>query len=427
MTILSKIYSNTQLDTGDIPQSILNIEAKTRSNPLPWNGQFSPQLVQALLERYATTNTILLDPFVGSGTVLLEAGRAGIGAFGSEINPAAIMLAQIYAFINVPETMRKEYLKKTHLRLDTAFAEDLPIFQIGETQGFDPGKIKAVLTNMAFSKLELHQQSLLQALIVLLDFYKPEFSTRRVFEVWNRLAKLVDTLPFSVQPIEVFHADARCVPLPDHSVNLVITSPPYINVHNYHQQYRTSTEALGWNLLATAKSEIGSNRKHRGNRYLTVIQYALDIAQVLKELHRLTQTGCRVIFIVGRESTIRGARFFNGEIVAEVAHKALGFNLALRQERVFTNRFGERIFEDILHFTLPADAPKMEFLEQARVVAEDVLKCVYELAPRKSRDDIKEALQVLAEVSPSPLFKPEAAYKGSIQREPNVTIANTAW
>ena len=45
---------------------------------------------------------------------------------------------------------------------------------------------------------------------------------------------------------------------------------------NYHQKYRRSVEALDCNILAIARSEIGSNRQNRGNRFLTVIQYCLD-------------------------------------------------------------------------------------------------------------------------------------------------------
>jgi len=427
MTHLSEIYSTTRLDTRDIPQAVLNIETKIRSNPLPWNGQFSPQLVEALLERYATNDTILLDPFVGSGTILLEAGRKGIRAFGVEINPAAVSLARIYTFINIPVASRRKYLTKTRSLLEAVFVNDLPIFQMGKAQHFDTETIKTALVNMATAAREPLQQRLIQALIVLSDFYRPELLTRRIFEVWSRLSQLIDQLPVSSQPVEIFHTDARRIPLPEDSVNLVITSPPYINVHNYHQQYRASTEALGWDLLATAKSEIGSNRKHRGNRYLTVIQYALDIAQSLKELYRLTQSGGRVIFIVGRESTILGTCFFNGEIVAEVAHRALGFDLALKQERVFTNRFGERIFEDILHFIPPAHAPAPDFLEHAREVAGEVLRNAYKLAPDKSKNDICEALKVLANVLPSPLFNAEAAYKSMIERESNATVANSAW
>ncbi|HRF93979.1 MAG TPA: hypothetical protein PLZ51_02230, partial [Aggregatilineales bacterium] len=80
-------------------------------------------------------------------------------------------------------------------------------------------------------------------------------------------------MPYSTMPIDVILADARAMPVPQQSIDFVLTSPPYINVLNYHQQYRTSIESFGYNILQIAKSEIGSNRKHRSNRFLTVIQY----------------------------------------------------------------------------------------------------------------------------------------------------------
>ena len=94
---------------------------------------------------------------------------------------------------------------------------------------------------------------------------------------------------------------------------MVLTSPPYINVHNYHQQFRRSTEALDWDVLSFARSEIGSNRQNRANRFLTVIQYSLDMALALRELARVARPGARLILVLGRESFVRGGRFFNGE------------------------------------------------------------------------------------------------------------------
>jgi hypothetical protein len=38
------------LDTATIPQRRLNIDNKVRSNLFPWNGQFSPQLIEAFLK-----------------------------------------------------------------------------------------------------------------------------------------------------------------------------------------------------------------------------------------------------------------------------------------------------------------------------------------------------------------------------------------
>lgn len=400
MHLADGIFKNTPLDTSEIPQTLLNIENKSRDNPLAWNGQFSPQLVEILIQRYAPPHATLFDPFLGSGTVLLEAGRAGLAASGTEINPAAVCLSQTYRFINVPTNLRKAHLAALSRLIENSFPVE-PLFSHSKEEP-DADAIKAKIEELLLTIEDHFQQQLFEAFVILLDFFKLGLSLGRIFATWRKLSLLVNDLPFSEQKIEVYHADARKTPLPDASVDLVITSPPYINVHNYHQQYRESAEALNWDLLRVAKSEIGSNRKHRGNRFLTVIQYCLDMFQVFEELKRICKSNARIVFIVGRESTIRGTKFFNGEIVAEIAYRALGFPLVLRQERVFVNRYGQRIFEDILHFSPTTDNPPS--MEYARSVAREVLEAVISVAPDKSIVDIERALDKVNIVQPSPTF-----------------------
>ncbi|MCK6624224.1 MAG: hypothetical protein L6R45_03490 [Anaerolineae bacterium] len=406
MTLLTGVYAETPLNTSEIPKADLNIENKLRSNPLGWNGQFSPQLIQVLLNRYAGHGMVVFDPFLGSGTTLLEAGIANLAASGTEINPAAIALAQTYKFVNVSIEKRRFHLDKVSSLLQSEFLNTFPLFQAIDQNGQkqDTKTLKQKLMRLPPLIEERLQYQLLETLIALLDFFKPNLSADRVFMVWSKLAQHVMQLPFSQQPIEVYHADARKTPLPNSSVDMVITSPPYINVFNYHQQYRASMEALNWNLLKVAKSEIGANRKHRSNRFLTVIQYCLDISQVFNELLRVCRPQARLIFIVGRESTVLGTPFFNGEIVAEIAYRALGFDLMLKQERVFLNRYGQNIYEDILHFSPPTREMAGAFLECARDVAQEVLEAAYLKAPEKARVDIKSTLENINTVQPSPLF-----------------------
>ncbi len=195
-------------------------------------------------------------------------------------------------------------------------------------------------------------------------------------------------------------------------VNLVITSPPYINVFNYHQQYRASTEALGWNLLEVAKSEFGSNRKHRANRFLTVIQYCLDMAATLQELLRICSADSRIIFIVGRESNVRGTAFYNGEIVTEIAYQVFGMDLHTRQERKFKNRYGQVIKEDILHFKKQGKIyHNARNIQATRIVAIKSLEAAYSLANDDIKSDIKDAIMKANKVESSPYYNPEKSRK----------------
>ena len=82
---------------------------KTRSNLFAWRGQFSPQLIETILASYCLPDSVILYPFVGSGTVLLEAGTFLFDAYGFEINPAAWILSRAYEFINT--LSRKEIME----------------------------------------------------------------------------------------------------------------------------------------------------------------------------------------------------------------------------------------------------------------------------------------------------------------------------
>ena len=203
---------------------------------------------------------------------------------------------------------------------------------------------------------------------------------------------------------EVFQADARATPLGPATVDLVITSPPYINVFNYHQNCRQAMERMGWDLLGVARSEFGANRKHRGNRFLTVIQYCLDMAMALTEIKRVLKPTGRAIVVMGRESCVRGVSFRNGRLVGAVA-VATGFRLVTRQERKFTNKFGDVIYEDILHLMIDPSKTGKVLCGEPRGLAvhflEGALHCC---AKGDAASDVREAIAAAERVKPSPLF-----------------------
>ncbi|MFM7793229.1 MAG: DNA methyltransferase, partial [Microcystis panniformis] len=111
-----------------IPQEKLDIIEKTRANLFVWRGQFSPQLIETILSFYCPSNSVILDPFVGSGTVLLEASYLSLEAYGFEINPAAYIMSHTYEFIN--DFQKKEVLKNLRNIIDQEFP--LRIFEVSD-------------------------------------------------------------------------------------------------------------------------------------------------------------------------------------------------------------------------------------------------------------------------------------------------------
>jgi SAM-dependent methyltransferase len=399
-------FQGVPLDTRTIPQDRLNIDNKERCNLFPWNGQFSPQLIEQLIQTYATNGGLILDPFLGSGTVLHEAGRLGFPAFGAEINPAAFKMAETYRLINVNPTRRRHILESVSDLLDDLTPDAAPLFARSKPRHEDR-PICEVLAREAAGAADPFAGRLLEALLILLDVGRREIDHRTIRTTWSKVREIVSALPFSNSPIELANCDARSLPLSSEQVDFVVTSPPYINVFNYHQQYRKSVEVMAWDLLEVARSEIGSNRKHRGNRFLTVIQYCLDMQDVFRELRRVCKPNAEIIIVVGRESQVRKTVFFNGEIVAGLAVRCAGFAFRSRQERVFQNRFGEMIYEDILHFTL---RPLAEcFSGSASDFAKEILSAAFQRAPSESENDLRDAIDRIADVAPSSMYHPEAA------------------
>ena len=386
-----------------LPQDVLNIEDKTRANLFSWRGQFSPQLAEALIKNFAPSGCRVLDPFVGSGTVLLEAAKLGHPTIGTEINPAAIYLARVYSLANVGRKNRRALLDRIDSDLDKALVGPLFLPRSGGNTNSRPAL--CALYQQARTK---EDRILLGALIVTLDFYHRVPDRQRALQYWGQLSGLVTELPEVDLPVAVRACDARRLPLAANSIQFVLTSPPYINVFNYHQNYRASVEALGWSLLEVARSEIGSNRKHRQNRFLTVIQYCLDMASVFEELRRVCTRDAQLIFVVGRESNVRKTAFYNGEIVKQLATRCGGFELGLRQYRVFKNKFGRDIYEDVLHFS-PGQFVKSVPVSP-RLVAREILTDALRRAPDESRADLKDAVERVAEVEPSPFFDVRRAF-----------------
>ncbi len=168
-------------------------------------------------------------------------------------------------------------------------------------------------------------------------------------------------------------------------------------------------ELIGWDLLDIAKSEIGSNRKNRQNRFLTVVQYTLDMLDALKEIRRLLRPDGRVILVVGRESNIRGLSFKNGMLVAAIALCGAGFHLETRQERKFKNKFGEVIYEDILHL-VPIPESLAAGNDFARSLAKWYLLEASKDADEQVRKEALEAKERAGTVQKSPIFKLSATH-----------------
>ncbi|MCD4656521.1 MAG: site-specific DNA-methyltransferase, partial [Planctomycetes bacterium] len=105
----------------NLVQDRLNVNTKKRANLFNWRGQFTPEFVEYMIESFnCTKDSIILDPFAGSGTVLIESAVKGIPSVGFEINPAAFHMANFYKYSNLELNVRQEFILRLELKLSTA-------------------------------------------------------------------------------------------------------------------------------------------------------------------------------------------------------------------------------------------------------------------------------------------------------------------
>ena len=153
----------------------------------------------------------------------------------------------------------------------------------------------------------------------------------------------------------VFQGDARSLPIPDESVDLVVTSPPYLNAIDY---MRTSKFSLIWmgytvgelrRLRSTMVGAEGAKNTRAGEIELAILsqlrlrprlqdrqeailgRYISDMLLAIEQVGRVLKSGGRAVYVVG-ENTI-GGTFVPNALLAEKVAELVGLKLIDRSKR----------------------------------------------------------------------------------------------
>jgi len=391
-------------------QDRLDVKNKTRANLFNWRGQFTPQFVDYILETFTSKGDVVVDPFSGSGTVLLESARKGLSCYGFEVNPAAYAMSKFFSFSNLPHYERTELFLTFQRKVNNILNKH------GGLSVFTPQhSFRDSYANLLNFSMELFSQPLTSServLAINTVFTAEDYRDGGIVSTVSRATKHIQhcftQLPYTNEPITACLGDARLLhkhcPVP---VNVILTSPPYINVFNYHQNHRAIVESLGWNILDIAQSEIGSNRKNRINRFKTVVQYCLDMELTLASFWQSMDNDGIVVMVIGRESNVRRIPFYNGEIVKDIANSMCAFRDIQNYTRTFTNKFGVDIKEDIVVLKKSNASPRPSV---ARDVSMKHLESSLKIAPEEAKEDILNTISSIDMIQPSPYLSPWRDY-----------------
>ena len=356
-----------------------------------WSGQFPSGLAGIFLDKYSKNGDIILDPFVGSGTVLFEAAKRSLDCIGVDINPAAIILSETARFCNIDSEQRKAYLEKLYIiikKITDSF--DKQTKKGGKFTINDYSCIKNRLDSIKDQNL----LNLLLNVLMRMSISEEKYTITGLIKSFQIHSKIIEELPYNSKSYRVFNSDTRELPLKNKSINLIITSPPYPGVFDYYKNYKKIMYLIGRSISETSKKEIGHGRG-TGNRVLELINYAKDMNKALIELRRVLKEEGRLILIVNHESKIKNVKFSNSELLYIIA-AASGLQMILKQERYFKNRRGNELQEDILHFIPSKNKFKTSNLYFIDAVAYFLEKEI-SISDIQSRKLLKEALNAFTE------------------------------
>jgi hypothetical protein len=320
----------------------------------PYLGKYVPQLVEAFLRRYARPGQLVWDPFAGSGTTLVEANAFGARAAGCDVSAFNCLLARVKTAEYEGESLLADVIAFAGRARDAEpeapsayLAEWYAPRALAELLAFReriagtayPDLWRVVLSRAARSaRLARHFDLDFPAEPVRGEYacYKHRRVCRPVAEADKFLRRYVRdavqrVLEFAAvrrcAEATVLHGDARALDPPG-PVDLVVTSPPYPGLIDYHEQHVYAFELLG--LDRRDEDEIG-----RG-----VAGYCEGVAATLRRARAALRPGGRVVVVVNDR---RG--LYDGILAAA------GLRLEERMLRHVNRRTGRRkgeYFEEVL-------------------------------------------------------------------------------
>ncbi len=333
----------------------------------PYLGKFVPQLVEAFLHRYFRPGDCVYDPFVGSGTTLVEANVFGAHAVGCDISAFNCLLCEAKTAVYSSGALelglkaaQEEACAVTSARDDGASAwlrswyapqalRDLLAYRAAIEALEDPvaTAAKVVLSRAARSARQTTHFDL--------DFprspqrgpywcHKHKRTCRPVAESAKFLRRYTDDTicrlrEFSVvrsdAEVTVVHGDARAIELSREPTG-ILTSPPYPGLIDYHEQHRYAYELLA--LEDRRASEIGSAAS--GHSQSAVRRYIEAMVAVLENARRQLPRQAPVVIVVNDSK----------ELYPEILERSR-LRLEERHTRHVNRRTGRRageFFEDVL-------------------------------------------------------------------------------
>lgn len=342
----------------------------------PYPAMMIPQVAGRLIDMFAKPKALVLDPFCGSGSVLLEAFIRGYNSFGIDINPLSLLVSRVKTTplnYKLLQDELEKVLKKTSLikkidstdffNIDYWFKPDVisilaklrrAINSITDERVRDFFRVVFSFTVRASSNTRNGEFKLYRIENEKLNSFSPDvigiFKERAVLNI-TAMTDFWKHFKNNKTCVAILNEDTRHrTSIRSGAVDTVVTSPPYGDSKTtvaYGQFSRLSLQWLGFNgeYLDTDNRSLGgrldTNNLHLGysspnlryaldvisridnKRAREVMAFYIDLNKCFIELGSVVKKGGSLCMVVGNR-TVKGIQLPTDEIVADFG-EATGF------------------------------------------------------------------------------------------------------
>jgi DNA modification methylase len=334
-----------------------------------------PETAGRLVHAVSAGGATLLDPFCGSGTVLVEAVVAGRRAVGTDLNPLAVRLSLLKT---APRDAQAREALADAARRAAARADERRARRAGATRRYPPedvalfdphvllelDSLRSAIAEQPAPEVREALELVLSAILVKVSRqasdtsearsarriaagYPARLFVRKTDELARRLAALAALVPPGTPPARVSIDDAaRLRTVGASTVDAVVTSPPYVATYDYLAQHAPRMRWLGLDSSAFAAGEIGARRRYAALDAASARSaWVRELGAVLRALSRVCRKGAPVVLLVA-DSAVQGEALRADALVREAAPDA-GFVWLARasQRRPHFHRGTARAFE----------------------------------------------------------------------------------
>ncbi len=315
-----------------------------------------PTTASRLVELTSVAGSKVLDPFCGSGTVLVQAMIARRDAIGVDLNPFAVLLASrkvaardekyVESLLAAAARVRavaderrkaRAGAHKPYGREDVATFDPHVLLELDglkhaiekEIDGVVRDDLRialsAILTKVSKKQSDTSSREAPKRIAA---GYSAKLFVRKTEELVQRSRELEGLLPKPRPRVFVFTDDARAMTkVRDGEASGVVTSPPYVGTYDYLEHHALRMRWLGLHSGRFEKGEIGSRRDFGRGGPNAERDWEKQLQDALKSMHRALAPKGRVAFVIA-DSELGGRAVRADEVVASAARKTGFFPVA---------------------------------------------------------------------------------------------------